>query len=77
MKTVPAGTFKAQCLAMMDEVKNKREEVVITKHGEPIAKLVPVEAQADDIFGFFHGKGRITGDVVSPALKTEEWGSLG
>jgi len=49
---------------------------VITKHGEPIAKLVPVETQADDIFGFFHGKGRITGDVLSPALESEEWGNL-
>lgn len=77
MKTVPAGAFKAQCLAMMDEVKNKREEVLITKHGEPIAKLVPIEVQDDDIFGFFYGKGRITGDVVSPALESEEWSSLG
>lgn len=76
MKTVPAGTFKAQCLAMMDEVKNKREQVVITKHGEPIAKLVPIEDKADDIFGFFCGKGRITGDVLSSALESEEWGSL-
>lgn len=76
MKTVPAGTFKAQCLAMMDEVKNKREEVVITKRGEPIAKLVPVETHADDIFGFFHGHGRITGDILSPALESKEWGSL-
>ena len=35
----------------MDEVKSKRETVVITKHGEPVAKLVPVNTGMDDIFG--------------------------
>jgi prevent-host-death family protein len=77
MKTVPAGAFKTNCLAIMDEVKAKRETVVITKHGEPVAKLVPMNTGADEIFGFFQGKGKVTGDVVSPALSSDEWGSLG
>jgi prevent-host-death family protein len=75
-KTIPAGTFKARCLAIMDEVQAKREAVVITKRGKPVAKLVPVEEQKDDIFGFFKGKIKITGDIVSPALTPEEWGDL-
>ena len=57
--------------------KAKRETVVITKHGEPVAKLVPIEREADEIFGFFRGKGSITGDVVSPVLSHKEWGNLG
>jgi prevent-host-death family protein len=76
MKTIPAGEFKASCLALMDEVQSKRETVVITKRGQPVAKLVPVEDQADDIFGFFGGRGTVTGDVVAPALSVEEWGEL-
>jgi len=76
MKTIPAGTFKANCLAIMDEVSAKRETVVITKHGTPVAKLVPLDTQADEIFGFFSGKGYVTGDVVSPAFTTKEWGRL-
>ena len=76
MKTIPAGAFKTHCLAIMDEVKAKRETVVITKHGEPVAKLVPLNTDADEIFGFFVGKGSITGDVVAPALTSKEWGSL-
>lgn len=76
MKTMPAGAFKANCLAVMDEVKAKRETVVITKHGQPVAKLVPVNTGTDEIFGFFSGRGSITGDVVSPALAPEEWGNL-
>jgi prevent-host-death family protein len=76
MKTIPAGTFKANCLAIMEEVKAKRETIVITKHGTPVAKLVPLDTQAVEIFGFFKGKGSVTGDVVSPALTAEEWGNL-
>ena len=76
MKKMAASTFKTNCLAVMDEVQSKRITVVITKHGKPVAKLVPVETKVDDIFGFLRGKGAITGDVVSPALTPEEWGDL-
>ena len=76
MKTIAAGTFKANCLAIMDDVKARRETVLITKHGEPVAKLVPVNSDDDDIFGFFSDKGTIAGDVLEPALSAEEWGSL-
>ena len=75
-KTIPAGAFKARCLAIMDEVQAKRQAVVITKRGKPVAKLVPVEQAKDDIFGFFKGKIKINGDIVSPALTPEEWGDL-
>ncbi len=76
MKTMAAGEFKVHCLTVMDEVQSKREAVVITKRGKPVAKLVPVDQAHDDIYGFLKGKGKILGDVVSPALTPEEWGDL-
>jgi len=77
-KTIPAGTFKARCLAIMDQVAAKREAIIITKRGIPVARLVPVEQEDDDIFGFMKGKGKIEikGDIVSPILSPEEWGDL-
>ncbi len=76
MKRVAAGTFKARCLAIMDEVQANRETVLITKRGKPVAKLVPAEASGDDLFNFLVGKGEVTGDVVAPALSEREWGKL-
>jgi prevent-host-death family protein len=76
MKTMAAGAFKVHCLALMDEVQSKREAVIITKRGKPVAKLVPMDKQKDDIFGFLSGKGKATGDVVSPIISPEEWGNL-
>jgi len=76
MKTMPAGKFKVHCLAVMDEVQSKREAVIITKRGKPVAKLVPVGNEKDEIYGFLKGKVTILGDVVSPILTPEEWGDL-
>ncbi len=47
MRTMAAGKFKATCLAVMDEVQAKREPVVLTKNGRPVAELVPIEIEAD------------------------------
>ena len=76
MKTMPAGKFKTHCLSVIDDVHDKHEEVIITKHGKPMAKLVPLEEvteKPDDIFGFMRGLGRINGDIVSPIIGAEEW----
>jgi prevent-host-death family protein len=75
-KTMAAGAFKAKCLKVMDEVQAKRESIIITKRGKPVAKLVPVERADDPIFGFLRDKVKIKGDIVSPALTLKEWGNL-
>ena len=76
MKTISASSFKVHCLAVMNEVQARREPVVITKRGKPVAMLVPVRQVKDDIFGFLKGKIEIKGDIVSPVLSPEEWGDL-
>jgi prevent-host-death family protein len=40
--TVPAGVFKARCLAILDEVAATGNEVVVTKRGRPVARVVGV-----------------------------------
>jgi prevent-host-death family protein len=73
MKLMAAGEFKAQCLAVMDEVLRTGEAVLITKHGKPVAKLVPADNPADDVFGFMTGKVKIVGDIVGPVTPLEDW----
>ena len=64
--SVPAGRFKAQCLKLMDEVRDHHREIVITKRGKPVAKLVPYEEKPKDIFGYAKGSVVIHGDIVGP-----------
>lgn len=65
-RTIGAGEFKAKCLGLLDDVQRRREPLVITKRGKPVAKLVPVEAESRPLFGSMRGTGRILGDIVSP-----------
>lgn len=72
MKTIAAAKFKAQCLRIMDEVQNRREPVLITKKGRPVAKLVPA-GPPKNIFGALRGVIEIVGDIESPADEFEDW----
>lgn len=66
MQEIPAGEFKAKCLNLLDEVHQQRFQIVITKRGKPVARLVPVSDEAPDIFGRMKGSIEILGDIVGP-----------
>jgi prevent-host-death family protein len=69
---IPAGEFKAKCLGLLDEVQRKRKEIVITKRGKPVAKLVPVKEERPESFiGSMQGTMEIVGDIISPI--GEKW----
>ncbi len=73
MKTMPAGEFKARCLRVMEDVRKYRTPVVITKKGKPVAKLVPADEPADDVFGCMAGTGEILGDIEAPVFPPNAW----
>jgi prevent-host-death family protein len=51
-----AAEFKARCLELMDRVRETGVEYVVTKHGEPVAKLVPYTTkQPTAFFGSLKG----------------------
>jgi len=62
---IPAGEFKAKCLKLLDEVQQQHRQIVITKRGKPVARLMPLSADIPDIFGRMRGTGEILGDIVS------------
>jgi len=69
---ISAGEFKAKCLQLMDEVKERHEEVIITKFGKPVAKLVPVEeALPRSMFGALKGTILSEKDLIAPT--GESW----
>jgi prevent-host-death family protein len=67
---IAAGLFKAQCLGLLDEVEQQRKEIVITKRGRPVARLVPVDEKPPTIFGRMKGTIEILGDIFSTG---ESW----
>jgi prevent-host-death family protein len=73
MKQMRASTFKARCLAVMDDIQATGEPVIVTKRGKPVVKVVPIRAEKDDIFGFMAGKFDIVGDIESPVVPLKDW----
>jgi prevent-host-death family protein len=72
MRRIPAGQFKAKCLSLMDEVQQTGEEIIITKRGQPVARLLPpVTEKPRRIWGCKEGTVEILGDIV--ASTEEEW----
>ena len=65
-RAVTASDFKARCLQLMDEVNDSGEEIVITKRGRPVSRLVPYRERPATLLGLFAGEMKILGDIISP-----------
>jgi prevent-host-death family protein len=63
-RTVSASDFKATCLGLLDEVRDSGTEVIITKRGKPVARLLPIGGQGRSLRGAWQGMARIRGDIV-------------
>lgn len=63
MRTIAAAKFKQRCLALLDSVGP--EGIVITKHGRPVARLVPFQSGHADLIGCMAGKIEVHGDLMS------------
>lgn len=67
--TIPAGEFKAKCLQLMDQIQQKHTSIVITKHGKPVAELIPFEkhklSKQGNLSGYMSGTIKILEDIVS------------
>lgn len=74
-RRVPAGEFKARCLKLMDEVRESGGEIVITKRGTAVARLVPVAGDARPVLGAMKGSATIRGDLTAPL--DGAWEALG
>lgn len=65
---ISAGEFKTHCLSLMDQVQKSGAELVITKRGKPVAKLVPAGSKHMPLAGFMkkYGEVKIHGDIMQP-----------
>jgi prevent-host-death family protein len=62
-RVIPAGEFKAKCLALFDEVESGRRSFVITKRGRPVARVLPLSKSPS---GSLRGSLLYEEDPLSP-----------
>jgi prevent-host-death family protein len=65
-KTMSAAEFKAKCLDVLDQVAARREVVVVTKRGKPVAQVAPIVRRPKRLWGAMKGEIDICGDIVAP-----------
>lgn len=77
-ETISISAFKATCLAVLERVRQTGRRVIVTKHGEPIAEVVPPSpaSRAGDWIGSMRGSAQIVGDIVGPVVDEDEWEAL-
>jgi prevent-host-death family protein len=78
-RSIKVSEFRRKCCAILDSVARTRDEVVITKHGKPIARLLPHSGARrkegrPKAQGLLKDRLFITGDIISPI--DVEWDAM-
>jgi len=75
MDSISISKFKATCLAALDRVKRTGRPLLVTRRGEPIAEVTPprAAARARRWLGARQATGRISGDLIAPASRADDW----
>jgi prevent-host-death family protein len=74
MIEVSISEFKAKCLALLEQVRKTREPIRVTRHGKPVAEVVPPTPSVDRSKWIGSLKdSMILGDIISPATDKDEW----
>lgn len=74
MRTITATEFKAKCLQLLDEVQRSGQDLVISKRGKPVARVVAERASKPWLA--LRGKGGYQGDPFEPVLQETEIDAL-
>ena len=73
-KFVGAAEFRNSCLQLLEQLSHDREPVTITKRGQPIAVLSPVDqTPRGSLFGAMAGTVLRYEEPFAPALEPEAW----
>jgi len=67
MKTIKISDFKQRCLSLLERLDP--EGLLITKHGKPMARVVPFEQDCAGLIGALKGKVKVKGDILSTGAK--------
>lgn len=68
--------FRQALFKILDQVSKTHQEVIITKRGNPIAKVVHIshaENSKDPLIGALKGQGKTVDDLTLPVIGAADW----
>jgi prevent-host-death family protein len=74
MHEIAISEFKAKCLAILENVEKTKQPIRITRHGKPVAEVIPSKSVMDRAawIGSMKDSIQILGDIVSPVIDLDE-----
>ena len=78
MTEIAISKFKAQCLALLEQVRRTQRPILVTRFGKPVAEVVPPppSVRGANWLGSLRGSMEIVGDIVSPVIEQTDWEAL-
>lgn len=75
MEEISAARFRSNCFKLLDDIQKTHKEIIITKRGKPVAKLVHIgrETDGDPLLGALKDVGCTTGELLDPVLEAKDW----
>jgi len=74
MDDISISEFKAKCLGLIEQVHKTRQPLRITRHGRPVAEVIPAGPDRKRKFlGDMIGTVEFLSDIVSPVIDLEEF----
>lgn len=75
METIPITKFKATCFAVLERVRRTGKPILVTRFGEPIAKIGPPTPNAvrPEWVGVLAGTAVLHDDLIASAVEPGEW----
>ncbi|HXJ06153.1 MAG TPA: type II toxin-antitoxin system Phd/YefM family antitoxin [Candidatus Acidoferrum sp.] len=75
MQEIAISEFKAKCLSILEQVEKTKLPIRITRHGKPVAEVIPSKPVMDRAawIGSMKDSMEILGDIISPASDEDEW----
>ena len=72
---INAAEFRTRCFKLLEQVKTTHREIIVTKRGKPIAKIVHIDQteKTEHFLGVLKGTGRTMADLTLPVADSRDW----
>ena len=72
---INAAEFRTNCFKILDQVQMTHKEVIITKRGKPVARLLHIAQNSDQdpLLGSMEGLVETVGDLTEPVIEHNAW----
>ena len=74
LEKLSATEFRSKCHSLVNEVATGKKELIVTKRGEAVVKVISYREKPESLFGIAKDDIVIKGDIIDP-IENVDWGT--